>query len=83
MQFKSLKKIKFILFKKFGVKTKDIKLNSKIFNQIIFDSLDILEFIVILEKSFEIEISESFNFKNKTVKQLLNYINNKKINNGI
>ncbi len=75
MKFKNLKKLKFIIFKKFGIINNHIKLNSKIFNGIINDSLEYLEFILILEKSFSISITDSHNLKNKTIKELLSFIN--------
>jgi acyl carrier protein len=78
MKFKNLKIIKFLIFQKFGIKKKDITLNSKIFNQLIYDSLDFLEFIIVLEKLFKIEISDSFKIKTKTIKEILNYIKNQK-----
>ena len=70
--------IKILIFQKFGIKKKDITLNSKIFNQLIYDSLDFLEFIIVLEKLFKIEISDSFKIKTKTIKEILNYIKNQK-----
>jgi acyl carrier protein len=75
MPFKNLKKLKFIIFKKFGIINNHIKLNSRLFNEVINDSLEYLEFILMLEKSFNISIAESYNLKNKTIKELLLFIN--------
>jgi acyl carrier protein len=75
MQFKNLKKLKLIIFKKFGIRNNNIKLNYKVFDEIINDSLEYLEFILLLEKSFSIQILESHNLKNKTIKELLSFIN--------
>jgi acyl carrier protein len=85
MQFKNLKKLKFIIFKKFGIINNNIKLNSRIFHEIIQDSLEYLEFILLLEKAFNIEILDSHNLKNKTMKELISFINlsQKKLRNGI
>jgi acyl carrier protein len=83
IKFKNFRTLKFIIFKQFGLKKKHVKLNLKIFSELICDSLDFLEFKIILEKIFEFEISDNFNIQNKTVKEILNYVTNKKIKNGV
>ena len=69
MEVKILNKIKFIIAKQFGIKIDKMIFNSELFIKKFNDSLDFLEFVIHLEKSFKIKILDSFNIKNKVIRK--------------
>ncbi len=74
MKVKTLKKIRLIISKQFGIYENLMTPDLKIFMENDFDSLDILEFIILLEKSFKIKIIDSFNMKSSTIEEIAAYI---------
>jgi acyl carrier protein len=74
MEIKILNKIKFIIAKQFQIKNNIRIFNLELFIKNFNDSLDFLEFIIYLEKSFKVKISDSFNIKNKTIKEIITKI---------
>ena len=84
MEVKILNKIKFIIAKQFGIKIDKRIFNSELLIKKFNDSLDFLEFVIYLEKSFKIKSVDSFNIKNKTINEIIVYItNNEKFIYGI
>jgi len=67
-------KLKEILVNILGVKTEDIKTESKFIDDLGADSLDLVELIMALEEKFGIEISDEDAEKIITVKDALDYI---------
>ena len=67
-------KLKEILDDVLGVKTEDIKAESKFIDDLGADSLDLVELIMAFEDKFGIEISDEDAEKLITVKDALDYI---------
>ena len=67
-------KLKDILVDVLGVKTEDIKAESKFIDDLGADSLDLVELIMAFEDKFGIEISDDDAEKIITVKDALDYI---------
>jgi acyl carrier protein len=67
-------KLKEILVDVLGVKSEDIKAESKFIDDLGADSLDLVELIMALEDKFDIEISDEDAEKIITVKDALDYI---------
>lgn len=67
-------KLKEILVDVLGVKTEDIKAESKFIDDLGADSLDLVELIMAFEDKFGIEISDEDAEKLITVKDALDYI---------
>ena len=70
----NFEKLKEILVDILGVKTDDIKTESKFIDDLGADSLDLVELIMSFEDKFEIEISDEDAEKIITVKNALDYI---------
>ena len=68
-------KLKEILADVLGVKTEEIKAESKFVDDLGADSLDLVELIMSFEDKFGIEISDEEAEKIITVKDALDYIN--------
>jgi len=71
------KKVKQIIADQFGLKVKDIKRDDAFAEDIMAESLDIVELIAALEEEFDIEIPDEEAEKNVTVGQAIGYIINK------
>lgn len=71
-------KLKDILADVLGVDKDDVKPESKFVDELGADSLDLVELIMAFEDKFEIEISDEEAEKMVTVKDVLDYINEKK-----
>ena len=70
----NFEKLKEILVDVLGVKTDDIKTESKFIDDLGADSLDLVELIMSFEDKFGIEISDEDAEKIITVKNALDYI---------
>ena len=68
-------KIKRVLIESFAISEEEIKLETKLINDLDLDSLDFVELIMILEKEYDICILEDEAYKIKTVGQLIETIN--------
>ncbi len=73
----NFEKLKEILVDVLGVKTDDIKTESKFIDDLGADSLDLVELIMSFEDKFGIEISDEDAEKIITVKNALDYIDSK------
>lgn len=67
-------KIKKIMAKQFGIKPEDIRSDMNILEDIMVESIDIVDFVAKLEREFGIEISMDVVYRRKTVKELIEYM---------
>jgi len=73
-----LDKIKQTLAEQLGIKENDIKLESRILEDLGADSLDVVELLMLLEDEFGVEIAEEDAINLKTVQDIINAIESKK-----
>jgi acyl carrier protein len=69
-------KIKSILIKKFNIKKLSIKLNSNLIDDFKLDSLDIIEFYILIENAFNIKIPNNTLNRFKSIHDIIIYLNN-------
>lgn len=67
-------KIKKIMAKQFGIKPEDIRSDMNILEDIMAESIDIVDFVAKLEREFGVEISMDVVYRRKTVKELIEYM---------
>jgi len=72
-----LEKVKKILIEKLSVNEADIKEDSSLVDDLGVDSLDLVELLMKFEEEFKIEISEEESQKILTVKDIVDFIENK------
>ena len=75
---KILEKVKSILIGQLELEPEQIKLESRITEDLGADSLDTVELIMALEESFSIEITDEDAEKMQTVRQVVEYIQKQK-----
>ncbi len=71
MVFETVKKI---ISEELGVKEEEIKLESNLSDDLGADSLDAVELIMALEEEFDISVSDETAQELKTVKDIVNYL---------
>ncbi len=71
-----------IIAEQLGVKEEEIKEDTRFAENLGADSLDMVELIMELEEEFDIEIPDEDAEKAKTVKDVIDYINKKLIQEG-
>lgn len=69
--------IKGIILEQLDLEENEIKLESKLIEDLGADSLDILEIMSAVEEKFSIEITKADAEKIKTIKDLINYLEKK------
>ncbi|ERJ12999.1 acyl carrier protein [Haloplasma contractile] len=67
-------KVKQIIAEELSIEAEDIKLESKLQEDLGADSLDAVEIIMAIEEEFDIEIDDNEVVKIKTVKNIVDYI---------
>lgn len=70
----NMEKIKRIIEEKLGLETRDYTLESKFVDDLGCDSLDVIEIVLSVEKEFNISIPDDALSNLKTVKDLINYV---------
>jgi len=69
--------IKEVVVEQLGVNADEVKEDSKFVEDLGADSLDVVELVMALEEKFDIEIPDDEAEKIRTVKDVVNYIENK------
>ena len=69
--------IKAVVVEQLGVNADEVKEDSKFVEDLGADSLDVVELVMALEEKFDIEIPDDEAEKIRTVKDVVNYIENK------
>jgi len=69
--------IKEVVVEQLGVSAEEVKEDAKFVEDLGADSLDVVELVMALEEKFDIEIPDDEAEKIRTVKDVVNYIENK------
>ncbi|MBS4067669.1 MAG: acyl carrier protein [Sulfurimonas sp.] len=69
--------IKEVVVEQLGVNAEEVKEDAKFVEDLGADSLDVVELVMALEEKFDIEIPDDEAEKIRTVKDVVNYIENK------
>ncbi|MDD5371961.1 MAG: acyl carrier protein [Campylobacterota bacterium] len=69
--------IKEVVVEQLGVNADEVKEDAKFVEDLGADSLDVVELVMALEEKFDIEIPDDEAEKIRTVKDVVNYIENK------
>ncbi len=70
--------VKAVIVEQLSVNESEVKLESRFVDDLGADSLDVVELVMALEEKFEIEIPDEEAEKISTVKDVVDYIENKK-----
>lgn len=70
--------IKAVVVEQLGVNADEVKEDSKFVEDLGADSLDVVELVMALEEKFDVEIPDDEAEKIRTVKDVVNYIENSK-----
>lgn len=70
--------IKAVVVEQLGVNADEVKEDSKFVEDLGADSLDVVELVMALEEKFDVEIPDDEAEKIRTVKDVVNYIENNK-----
>lgn len=71
-------KVKKVVIEQLGVEADKVKNETIFADDLGMDSLDVVEFIMALEETFDIEIPDEDAEKMKTIEDTVNYISSKK-----
>ncbi len=71
-------KVKKVVIEQLGVEADKVKNETVFADDLGMDSLDVVEFIMALEETFDIEIPDEDAEKMKTIEDTVNYISSKK-----
>lgn len=74
---KIFEKLQIIVAEQLGIELNQVRLTSNFVKNLGADSLDIVELIMVLESTFNIQINEKFAKEISTVQQIVNYISKK------